>query len=101
SESHANCERLSIGIFGCFRLACLLICNTGLMPEPGDGAWFVQLREPLAPFFVCLQRLLVAVLLCADYPKVAFSDGDIPFGTPFLVTTECLFVSGSGFVQPT
>ena len=50
SEPHLDRERFPVGILRRFRLARLLIHHAGLMPAHGDGARFVQLREPLARF---------------------------------------------------
>jgi hypothetical protein len=76
------------------------LLNAGLMPDHGDGARFVQLREPLARFGIRRQRLRVAALLHADGPKLTFADGDIPVGTAVLVAADALFIGRRRFVEP-
>ena len=71
------------------------------MPDHGDGAWFVQPREPIAGFFISLERLGVAALLLADGPKLRFSDGDPSVVLAFLRAADALFVSGCCLVEPT
>ena len=70
------------------------------MPGHGDGAQFLQSREPLARFFVSFQRLFVSALIQADGSKLEFSDGDLPVVTEFLRPADASFVSGSRFVEP-
>ena len=100
SEPHLDRERFPVGILRRFRLSRLLIHHAGLMPDHGDGARFVQLREPLARFFISRQRLRVAALLHADGPKLAFSDGDLPVVTELLGAADTLFVGRRRFVEP-
>ena len=90
SEPHLDRERFPVGILCRFRLSRLLIHSAGLMPAHGDSARFVQPREPLARFFISLQRLLVTALLYADAPKLAFPDGDAPVVTEFLGAADTL-----------
>jgi hypothetical protein len=100
SDPHRYRERFPVGILRRFRLSRLLINHSGLMPTHGDGARFVQPREPLARVFMSLQRLLVATLLQADGSKHAFSDGDAPVVTEFLRTADTLYASGRRFGEP-
>ena len=100
SEPHLDRERFPVGILRRFRLARLLIHHAGLMPAHGDGARFVQLREPLARFGIRRQRLRVAALLHADGPKLAFADGDLPVVTELLAAADALFVGRRRFVEP-
>ena len=71
------------------------------MPEHGDGARFVQLREPLARFGISRQRLRVAALILADGPKLAFAHGSAPVVTGFLQAADALFVGRRRVVEPT
>jgi hypothetical protein len=57
SNPHLDREQFPVGILRRFWLSRLLIHNADLMPDPGDGAWFVQPREPIARFFISLERL--------------------------------------------
>src|SRR5688572_22930768 len=77
-----------------------MINHTDLMPAHGDRLWLVQPREPLAHVLISLQRLFVTALQQTDGSKLAFSDGDTPFVAVLLVTTDCILVCRSGFIQP-
>ena len=84
-----------------FRLSGVLIRHTGLMPDHGDGARFVQLRELLAGCGKRRQRFRVATLQHADGPQLAFADGDLARMTMFFGTIDGFFVSRRRVVQPT
>ena len=71
------------------------------MPDHGDGARFVQLREPLARFLISRQRLRVAPLILTDGPKLDLADGDTPVVTALLQPANALFVGSGRFVEPT